>query len=389
MREEIMMDAGVLLRNIMSENDIEGILLTDPYSIRYYTGFSGEGVAVVTETSSVILTDSRYTEAAGQESNFEVQTYTVSVSQTDLLREILKKDNVRKLGFENESISYADYKKYIGKLSADAERQDKAEVSEAGFSDWYADAENKAASGVRLVPLGNSLLLPRQIKSPAEIELLRHAEHIGDLAFQDVLGILKPGMTELEVAAELEYSMKRHGAEGLSFETIAASGMNSSKPHAVPTLKKLEMGDFLTMDFGCRYKGYCSDMTRTVCIGKASDEQKKVYEIVRMAQAAVLEKVHAGLICKDVDAIARNMIKDAGYGDYFGHGLGHSVGLYIHESPAFNTRDDTVLRAGMVITDEPGIYLPGKFGVRIEDMILITEDGYENLATSPKELIEL
>ena len=160
-------------------------------------------------------------------------------------------------------------------------------------------------------------------------------------------------------------------------------------PHAIPTDKKLEDGDFLTLDFGCLYGGYCSDMTRTVSIGKADDEKKAVYNKVLEAQLAVLDAVKPGLVCKDVDAIARNIIRDAGYGSYFGHGLGHSVGLFIHESPAFNTRDETVLQAGMVITDEPGIYLPGRFGVRIEDMILITEEGYENLAHSPKGLIEL
>ena len=243
--------------------------------------------------------------------------------------------------------------------------------------------------GIELKPLNDVLMKPRQIKTPEEIELLRQAEHIGDLAFEDILGILKPGMTELEVAAELEYSMKKHGAEGFSFDTIAASGKNSSMPHAIPSEKKLENGDFLTMDFGCIYKGYCSDMTRTVCIGKASDEQKKIYNIVLSAQLAVLENLKPGMMCKDVDRIARDYITAQGYGEYFGHGLGHGVGLYIHESPAFNTRDTSIVKAGMIETDEPGIYLPNKFGVRIEDMILITEDGCEPLAHSPKNLIEL
>ncbi|MBR6403426.1 MAG: aminopeptidase P family protein, partial [Eubacterium sp.] len=270
------------------------------------------------------------------------------------------KDSVKSLGFENESISYIAY---------------------IGLREAFKEIELK--------PLNDTLMKPRQIKSLEEIELLRRAERIGDLAFDDILEILKPGMTELEVAAELEYSMKKHGAEGFSFDTIAASGKNSSMPHAIPSEKKLENGDFLTMDFGCIYKGYCSDMTRTVCIGKADDEQKKIYNIVLSAQLAVLEELRPGMMCKDVDRIARDYITAQGYGEYFGHGLGHGVGLYIHESPAFNTRDTSIVRPGMIETDEPGIYLPDRFGVRIEDMILITESGCEPLAHSPKNLIEL
>lgn len=357
-----------LLKGIMEAAEVDGILINDPYSLRYYTGFrGGEGVAVLSRESYVLITDSRYTEAAGQESEFEVKEYNSKNPMKNILTEFMKTNDVRKLGFENLSISYNDYKKYEKLLSED-------------------ELKN---TPVELIPLEDALLKPRRVKTKEEISLLRQAEYIGDMAFDDILGILKPGMTELEVAAEIEYSMKRHGASGLSFDTIAASGVNSSMPHAIPSDKKIEMGDFLTMDFGCLYEGYCSDMTRTVCIGKADEEKKAVYNKVLEAQLAVLDKVKPGLVCKDVDAIARNIIADAGYGSNFGHGLGHSVGLYIHEAPAFNTRDESILQAGMVITDEPGIYLPGKFGVRIEDMILITEDGCEVLSKSPKELIEL
>ena len=358
----------VLLKNILEEAAVDAVIITDPYSLRYYTGFrGGEGVAVFSKESYVLITDSRYTEAAGMESEFEVKEFGAKVPMKDLLTEFMKSNEVHKLGFESLSISYNDYKKY---------------------EKMFSEGDYESAP-IELVPMERTLLKPREVKSAEEIELLRQAEHIGDLAFNDILGILKPGMTELEVAAELEYRMKKHGAGGFSFDTIAASGVHSSMPHAIPTDKKIEEGDFLTLDFGCFYEGYCSDMTRTVCFGKASEEQKKIYNIVLEAQLAVLDAVKPGLICKDVDSIARNYIREAGYGDYFGHGLGHSVGLFIHESPAFNTRDESVLEAGMVITDEPGIYLPGRFGVRIEDMILITEDGCENLAHSPKELIEL
>ena len=357
-----------LLKKILENTETDAFLITDPYSLRYYTGFKGgEGVAIVMDGKYVLITDSRYTEAASMESEFEVEEFGASRAKKDIITEVLKERNVLSVGFEDDSISYNDYKYYEGILSGDE------------FS--YGKVELK--------PLKGQLLQPRRVKTAEEIEFLRQAEHIGDMAFDDILGMLKPGMTELEVAAEIEYSMKRHGASGFSFDTIAASGVHSSMPHAIPTDKKLEFGDFVTMDFGCLYEGYCSDMTRTVCIGSADEEKKAVYNKVLEAQLAVLDKVKPGMVCKDVDSIARNIIADAGYGKNFGHGLGHSVGLYIHEAPAFNTRDESVLEASMVITDEPGIYLPGKFGVRIEDMILITEDGCEVLSKSPKELIEL
>lgn len=358
------------LRNIIETKNIDAILITDPYNLRYYTGFrGGEGIAVVTRSNAYLITDSRYTEAATKESDFDVIEFNIKNPMKNILNDIIDKNAIKAIGFEDLSISYDGYRKY---------------------KEIFENAENPSGENIRkMLPLGNELLVPRQIKTAKEIELLRTAEHIGDMAFEDILGLLKPGMTELEVAAEIEYSMKKHGAEGLSFDTIAASGKNSSMPHAIPSEKKLENGDFLTMDFGCIYKGYCSDMTRTVCIGKASDEQKRIYNIVLSAQLSVLENLKPGMICKDVDRIARDYITAQGYGDYFGHGLGHGVGLYIHESPAFNTRDTTIVKPGMIETDEPGIYLPDKFGVRIEDMILITEDGCESLAKSPKELIEV
>jgi len=355
------------LRSIFKEKELDMILITDPYNLRYYTGYrGGEGVALITESSNILLVDSRYTEAAGRESDFKVIEYNNKAPLKKLIQQFIIEENVKRAGFEDLSISYAEYNRYLSYMK-----------------------DEKAGIDVLPVMLGDALLIPRQIKTLEEIQLLQQAEHIGDLAFQDICGILKPGMTELEVAAELEYSMKKHGAEGFSFDTIAASGVNSSMPHAIPSEKKLEKGDFLTMDYGCRYNGYCSDMTRTVCIGKASEEQKKVYNIVLTAQEMVLEQLRPGMLCKEVDSIARDYIASQGYGDCFGHGLGHGVGLYIHESPAFNTRDESVVRPNMIETDEPGIYIPGRFGVRIEDMILITENGCRSLAASPKQLIEL
>ena len=196
-------------------------------------------------------------------------------------------------------------------------------------------------------------------------------------------------MTELEVAAKLEYIMKLNGADKLSFESIVASGINSSKPHAEPGRKKIETGDFLTMDFGCVYQGYCSDMTRTIVVGKASEKQKEIYNTVLKAQLAVLDMLKPGLKGKEYDKVARDVIYGAGFEGYFGHGLGHSVGLEIHENPRFSMIEEDIVEAGMIMTVEPGIYIPDFGGVRIEDMVVLTEDGYENLTHSRKELIEL
>ena len=351
------------LREIMKEKGLQGILMTDPYSLRYYTGFSGgEGAALVTGPEAVLYIDSRYTEAARleteqAESGFTAREFNHDNPLYEMLRHQLK--DVEKVGFEDRSLVCSTFTKYHAELA------------------------------VQLVPLEDALEIPRQLKTEQELAALRRAEEIGDIAFSHIINILKPGITELEAAAELEYVMKRNGASGLSFDTIVASGYHSAMPHAVPSEKKLEKGDFVTMDFGCIYRGYCSDMTRTVVLGKADEEQKKVYETVRETQRRAMEGLHPGMRCCDVDRIARDYIREAGYGAYFGHGLGHSVGLYIHESPALNTRDETILVPGMIETVEPGIYIPGFGGVRIEDMGVVTEQGYESFAHSPKELMEL
>ena len=353
------------LKEISDSASVDAILITDPYSLRYYTGFSGgEGVALFTGDKGILYVDSRYTEAAGIEakesgSGFTVREFNHDAPLYQQLRDQLEIGGAETVGFEDRFMVCSAFSKYSQELP------------------------------VKMVPLEDQLLKPRQIKTEQELQLLKKAEEIGDLAFSHILTILKPGITELEVAAELEYAMKKNGASGLSFDTIVASGFHSSMPHAVPTEKKLESGDFVTMDFGCIYKGYCSDMTRTVVIGKASEEQKKVYQTVLTAQRLAMEGLRPGMPCKDVDKIARDHIAEAGYGKYFGHGLGHSVGLYIHESPALNTRDETILAPGMIETIEPGIYIPGFGGVRIEDMGVVTEEGYLTFAKSPKELIEL
>ena len=215
------------------------------------------------------------------------------------------------------------------------------------------------------------------------------AQRIAEAAFEHILTFIKEGVTEKEVALELDYYMLSHGADGLSFETIAVSGKNSSKPHGVPSDKKIEKGDFVTMDFGAVVEGYHSDMTRTVAVGFVTDEQKNVYETVLKAQEAAQAAASSGVCCADVDKAARDVIENAGYGEYFNHSTGHGVGVEIHEYPRLSTVCKAILSVGNVVTDEPGIYIPEKFGVRIEDMLLITENGCENLTRAPKELIIL
>ena len=352
------------MESIMEELHLDAMVITDPYNMRHISGFrGGEGILYISGKQKVLITDSRYTEQAGKESDFTVIEESAKHNREVILGECIAAEDVNgefSMGYEDDSLLCAQFDKLKAALQVNT---------------W--------------VPMGGRVDALRRIKTEEELGYLKRAEEIGDKAFEKILTILKPGMTELEVAAELEYLMKKEGAENTSFDTIIASGLNSSMPHAIPGEKKLEEGDFVTMDFGCKYKGYCSDMTRTVVLGKASDKQKEIYGIVLKAQLAALEALKAGVTGKSVDKVARDIITEAGYGDCFGHGLGHSVGLFIHENPRLSPSDDTVLQGGMVETVEPGIYVPGFGGVRIEDMVVVTEDGYENLARSPKELIEV
>lgn len=340
----------------------DAMIITDPYNMRYLSGFSGgEGVVYISANRHVVITDSRYTEAAAKESEYRVLEENRKHRREELLSELLQKDEVRTLGFEDLHMRCAEYEKL----------------------------KNELPSNLTYKPLQGEVNALRRIKTEEEISLLRRAEHIGDLAFSDLLKALKRGMTEKEVAAELEYRMKKNGADGFSFETITASGPNGSMPHAVPGERALQDGDLLTLDFGCTYKGYCSDMTRTIAIGAISEKQKEVYDTVLAAQRAALEGLKAGMTGAEGDALARNVIEQAGYGDCFGHALGHSVGLYIHEEPRLGPGSTTVLQNGMIETVEPGIYVPGLCGVRIEDMVVIRDGGIENLTRSPKELIQI
>ena len=354
------MDQAEKVRNILTGRSLDAVLISDGYNMRYISGFSGgDGYVYLTHQRKVILTDSRYTIQAEEESNgFEI--LEVNGAYEDVLCRLLAEDNVLTLGFEAEDIRYNDYIRF-----------------------------RDALGSTELVPVGDELTRLRCVKEAWELDRIQKAEQIGDLAFDKILNIIKPGMTELEVAAHLEFIMKEKGAERLSFDTIAASGVHSAMPHAVPTDKRIEPGDFLTMDFGCVYQGYCSDMTRTIVVGKADRKQKEVYRTVLEAQTAALSYIRAGLTGRDIDRAARDIIYRAGYEGCFGHGLGHSVGLFIHENPRLSPREDAVLQAGMIETVEPGIYIRGFGGVRIEDLVVVTEDGCINFTGSPKELIEL
>lgn len=346
------------LREYMSSNNLDAVWVTKAEDIRYYAGFTGsEGSALITEKECFFFADFRYTkQASAQCVGYEIKAISFEKSTYSYLKELVKGS----LGFEDESMSVSQYRQLTN-----------------------------AVEESRLVPLKNTLTLLRAVKFEDEIELIRGAAAIADKGFNYVLSIVKPGMTEKELALELEFFMRKQGASGLSFETIVASGIRSSMPHGVASDKVIEANDMLTLDFGCIYKGYCSDMTRTFIVGKANERQKELYHIVLEAQLKVLDAVKAGVSCRDLDAISRDVIGKAGYGDFYGHGLGHGVGLEIHELPILNPKSEFILEKNMVITDEPGIYLPDFGGVRIEDLLLVTEDGYELLSHSPKELIEI
>lgn len=355
------MDNFKRVQEINRQLNIDAVLISNGNNMRYVSGFAGEtGYLYISDKRHAVITDFRYTYQAEMEAKgYEIITIG-SGGYEEAIGDILRADQVKRLGFESEDMLFSKYEDF-----------------------------KKALDNVELVPIKDQITRLRRIKTPKELEYIKQAEAIGDKVFSEMLDFIKPGMTELEVAARIEYLLKLYGGQRSSFPAIVASGINSSMPHAVPTLKKIEVGDFVTMDFGCVYEGYCSDMTRTIVIGKANDKQKEIYNIVLQAQLAALDVIKAGIKGKDVDKVARDIIYNAGYEGCFGHGLGHSVGLFIHENPRLSPAEDDIIEAGMVETVEPGIYVRGFGGVRIEDLVVVTEDGYENYTHSDKSLIEL
>lgn len=346
----------------LQEKELDAILVTDEKNQRYAAGFPfTDGAVVVTRDNAYLLTDSRYVEAAEKTVPDFVQVLLFDADHKLLsrIREVLEKDKVEKLGAEEEKLSYREYTNYEKLL------------------------------GKTLYPAQSVFTELRPSKSAEEQECLRAAQKISEKALEEVLGLIRPGITEREIAAELNYRMMKYGAEGNSFDTISITGAKTSMPHGVPGDEKVKDGDFVTMDFGCLYQGYCSDMTRTVAVGHVTDEMRKVYGIVLEAQLAGIAHARAGIPGCEIDKAARDVIVKAGYGPYFGHSFGHSLGLDIHEPPFAAPTGKTIMPVGCAVSAEPGIYLPGKFGVRIEDVLILHEDGCEDIASAPKELIIL
>ena len=374
-----------LIKELMQE-PIDAVLINNPSNLYYYAGFTGgeamflmpvngdimstyafELCGISNDSHAItndwpdgyVITDSRYYEQVEKECEGLQLVKWENKGMAATIQELLSEDKKIQIVLEDD-MNLAQYMKLT-------------EV-----------CKNCAFT------LGSKWIQkPRMVKDAEELVKLEQAEHIGDAAFTHILDVLKPGVSEREIALELEFFMKKQGASKLSFDTIVASGANGSMPHAQVTDRVLQSGDFVTMDFGCVYQGYCSDMTRTVAIGTPTDEMKKVYQIVLDANLRAMEQITAGKRCNEIDAVARDYIREQGYGEYFGHGLGHGVGLDIHEEPRFSPKCDVITQENMVITDEPGIYLPGQFGVRIEDLVVVKENGYQKLSQSEKKLIIL
>ena len=343
----------------LREKGLDALVAFSETNIRYIADFPiTDGAALVTADGAWLLTDSRYVEAARAEAAcVEVVQFDAAKELDVWLKELLRGKTA--VGAEEKRLSY----------------------------DGWTRREREY--GVTLVPAEGLLTQLRASKEPEEVAYIEKAQRIAERALEEVLNFIRPGVKEREIAAELTYRMLLLGGEGNSFDPITVTGANTSKPHGVPGDAAVQAGDFVTMDFGTLWKGYHSDMTRTVAVGYATDEMRRVYDTVLAAQRAGIAAARAGIPGRDVHAAGASVIEAAGYGPYFGHGFGHGVGLEIHEEPRASVKSKTLLPAAAVLTAEPGIYLPGKFGVRIEDMLLITEDGCRNLTAAPKELLIL
>ncbi len=342
---------------LLSSQPVKTIYITSPENLYYYSGFTGgEGALVLTESARLLFTDSRYlVQASAEAPDFQV----IDIAETKAA-DYLETHKPASVGYEDGFVTAAEYLALTEKLP-----------------------------GVRWEPFSREILRQRSKKNEQEKAFTRQAATLADEAFAHVLPLLRPGVTERDIALELEWYMRKNGAQAPSFDIICASGLRSAMPHGVATDKKLEKGDFVTMDFGCFVNGYASDMTRTVVLGKATEEQRRIYETVLSAQQAALFAIHSGILGKEADAAARTVIEEAGYGAFFGHALGHGTGLQIHERPVLSPKSEDVLESGMIVSIEPGIYMKELGGVRIEDLVIVTENGCENLTRSPKALLEL
>ena len=353
------------LRTAMAEKGFDAVIITSEVNQRYITGFNfQDGLVLVTATRAVLITDFRYIEAA-------------KASKAAGIFEIMTPD-------KRQSAVVAEIVKDCGAKVAAVEE---AKISLSGYEAFKTALEGCEVKG------GASAIIDglREFKDAEEIAATAKAQDIADAAFKHIIEFIRPDMTEIDVALELEFFMRAHGAESTAFDTIAVSGKASSLPHGEPRNVQLEKG-FLTMDYGAKIDGYCSDMTRTIVIGKADDEMKRLYNTILEAQLAALAAAKPGALCREMDKIARDIIDNAGYKGTFGHSLGHGVGMYIHEAPSLSQRvmpADRKLTPGHIVTFEPGIYIEGKYGCRIEDMVAVLEGGILNFTHSPKELIEI
>ena len=344
----------------LPEFGLDAMLITSPSGERYALGFEGEGLLLVTRSGAHYTTDGRDIEAAQQHiTGSEIAQVTAGNGHLAQARAYLEGHNLHNVGFESGCMTVDAHRRYAQELPC------------------------------ILNPAQNLLDGLRASKDEEELDAMRRAQDITDAAFKAILNYIRPGMTEREIAARLTYELLSRGGEKVSFDPIVASGANGSKPHAVPGEQTVEKGMLITMDFGCKVDGYCSDMTRTVAVGHATEEMKKVYGIVLEAQLAGIAASRAGIPGRDIDAAARRVIEEAGYGEYFGHSYGHSLGLEIHESPSARPTENTLMPVGAVVSAEPGIYLPGRFGVRIEDVVILEENGCTNITKAPKELLIL
>lgn len=347
------------LRASMEKVNVDGFLITSTYNRRFMTNFTGSaGVVLISMKEAKFITDFRYVEQAGEQAvDFEIVQHTGT-----LLEEVgkqVKEMNISKLGFEQDHMTFATYKAYEKAIES------------------------------QLLPVSGIIENLRLIKTSSEIKILKDAAAIADAAFIRILDFIRPGVTELDVSNELEFFMRKQGATSSSFDIIVASGVRSALPHGVATDKVIEKGDFVTLDYGAYYNGYVSDITRTLAVGKPSEELINIYDIVLEAQLRGMAGIKPGMTGKEADALTRNLIEEKGYGQYFGHSTGHGIGLEVHEGPALSLRSDIILEPGMAVTVEPGIYLPGIGGVRIEDDTIVTLEGNEALTHSSKELIIL
>ncbi|KMK76983.1 M24 family metallopeptidase [Alkalihalobacillus pseudalcaliphilus] len=348
------------LRAKLSENKVDALIIASGINRRYVTGFSGSaGIALVSEKEALFITDFRYVEQAKEQAKgFEIIQHTGPI--TEELAKQIERLGVKYVGFEKTHVTYSTFEAY------------KAAVTSA-----------------QLVPVGGIVEGLRLYKDEAEISVMKEAAKIADAAFEHIITFIKPGVREIDVSNELEFFMRKQGAISSSFDIIVASGYRSALPHGVASDKVINEGELVTLDYGAYYQGYCSDITRTLAVGEISDELRKIYDTVFEAQKRGMEGIKAGITGIQADALTRDYIKEQGYGEYFGHSTGHGLGMEVHEAPGLSFKSDTVLEPGMVVTVEPGIYIPNVGGTRIEDDILITKEGNESFTSSPKELITL